>query len=122
MTNRQEEERRNFRRLLFDAPVSISGPPGTAESRLIDISLKGALVSRPENYPLAPPSQVTLEVTLPDSDIRISMTTVVAHAQQETIGLNCTHIDMESVTHLRRLIELNLGDTDLLDRELSALG
>jgi len=30
-------------------------------------------------------------------------------------------IDVDSMTHLRRLIELNLGDPTLLERELKAL-
>ena len=31
------------------------------------------------------------------------------------------HIDLESISHLRRLVELNLGDSSLLERELAAL-
>jgi hypothetical protein len=38
------------------------------------------------------------------------------------VGLHCRHIDIESLAHLRRLIELNLGDPALLERELAALG
>ena len=36
-------------------------------------------------------------------------------------GLHCLAIDIDSVTHLRRLVELNLGDPALLEREVSAL-
>jgi hypothetical protein len=36
-------------------------------------------------------------------------------------ALLCHSIDIDSVTHLRRLVELNLGNADLLQRELSAL-
>jgi len=32
------------------------------------------------------------------------------------------HIDLDSISHLRRLVELNLGDEALLERELAALG
>lgn len=45
----------------------------------------------------------------------------MAHCNGEQAGLLCLTIDIDSVTHLRRLVELNLGDTDLLERELSHL-
>ena len=45
----------------------------------------------------------------------------LAHCHGRLAGLVCTSIDLDSITHLRRLVELNLGDPDLLDRELSAL-
>jgi hypothetical protein len=46
----------------------------------------------------------------------------VAHQENDEMGLNCKDIDVDSITHLRRLVELNLGDPKLLERELSALG
>ena len=45
----------------------------------------------------------------------------VAHREGRRAGLACQSIDVDSVTHLRRLVELNAGDPDLLQRELSAL-
>ncbi len=38
------------------------------------------------------------------------------------LGLRCEDIDVDSITCLRRLVELNLGEPELLERELSALG
>ncbi|HXK57002.1 MAG TPA: PilZ domain-containing protein, partial [Gammaproteobacteria bacterium] len=38
------------------------------------------------------------------------------------LGLRCVSIDMESIGHLRRLVELNLGDAELLHRDLESLG
>jgi hypothetical protein len=37
-------------------------------------------------------------------------------------GLQWQHIDVASLTHLRRLLELNLNEPGLLDRELADLG
>jgi hypothetical protein len=51
----------------------------------------------------------------------IVMAVSVAHQGAGRIGLDCTHIDIESAQHLRRLVELNLGDDALLHRELAAL-
>jgi len=38
------------------------------------------------------------------------------------IGFRWDRIDLDSFAQLKRLVELNLGDPDLLNRELSALG
>jgi hypothetical protein len=51
----------------------------------------------------------------------ITMETRVVHREGDDAGLRCLSIDLDSVTHLRRLVELNLGDPALLDRELSEL-
>ena len=45
----------------------------------------------------------------------------VAQAQELQLGLVCRSIDLDSVTHLRRLLELQLGDPTLLERDLAAL-
>ena len=39
----------------------------------------------------------------------------------QSIGFHCQLIDLDSITHLKRLVELNLADEGLLHRELSAL-
>lgn len=52
----------------------------------------------------------------------IKMDITVAYIEDQQIGLDCKGIDLDSITHLRRLVELNLGDANLLKRELMALG
>ena len=49
------------------------------------------------------------------------MQTAVAHIDANSVGFICEHIDLDSISHLKRLVELNLGDEDLLHRELHAL-
>jgi hypothetical protein len=44
------------------------------------------------------------------------------HAERGQIGFECEHIDIDSISNLRRLVELNLGDAELLERQLGALG
>ncbi|MCX8018285.1 MAG: PilZ domain-containing protein, partial [Rhodocyclaceae bacterium] len=51
----------------------------------------------------------------------ISMSATIAHLAGRHVGLHCDSIDLDSVTHLRRLVELNAGDASLLERELAAL-
>jgi hypothetical protein len=47
---------------------------------------------------------------------------VLTRTRDDLLGFVCRHIDLESISHLRRLVELNLGDESLLERELAALG
>jgi hypothetical protein len=45
----------------------------------------------------------------------------IVHLEGAHVGIKCLDIDVGNLTRLRRLIELNTGDADLVDRELSLL-
>ena len=113
-------ERRQFWRAAFHSPVLLAGPAAAAEGELLDISLKGALVQVPPAWPGKLGDACRLELRLAD-DAAIVMDATVAHLQGRHLGLRCKGIDLDSVTHLRRLVELNAGDPALLERELQAL-
>jgi len=121
MSPEEENERRHFHRILFDAPVTVSDAEQEISTRLIDISLNGVLLEMTPSSPWKPGDRLDLNIRLGDEAF-IDMQAVVAHSERGQLGLTCEHIDMESIAHLRRLVELNLGDEGLLERELSALG
>ena len=118
----EEHNRRRFHRILFDAPVSISDANGSHLDTVIDISLKGALIGRPPNWSGSINDEVELDVKLGDGELHIRMEGSVAHIEEGQLGIQCNKIDIDSISHLRRLAELNLGDADLVERELDALG
>lgn len=89
---------------------------------VVDISLNGALVRPVGDPPTGAGAQGVLELPLAGTAVVIRMDVAVAHLRGAVIGLQCNRIDLESMTHLRRLMELNLGDPDLVERELMALG
>ncbi len=127
------DERRHFKRIPFDAEAELSSSSGRWRSRLIDLSLHGALVERPTDWVGATGEPCLLHIHLAGNDISIHMEVMATHVEcpegtqypegtrPGKIGLRCTHIDIDSIAHLRRFVELNLGDTALLNRELSAL-
>jgi PilZ domain len=117
-------QQRRYSRLPFHtaSTLSLEGRVPGFETDLIDISLKGALVHRPPQLDAEPGTAAVLRVKLEDSPVTIVMNGTLAHLSHERVGLHCHSIDMESITHLRRLLELNLGDPELLERELLALG
>ncbi len=112
-------EQRRFKRIPFDTPVRIVSE---VSAQLIDISLKGALLVKPSDWTGAPQQPITIVVPLDSDGASIRMEGRVAHVEGNRIGVVCRHIDVDSITHLRRLVELNTGDTELLQRELSELG
>lgn len=116
------DEHRQFQRISFEAQAFISHGDERWETQLLDISLKGALLSLPPQWKGDVGTQLGLELVIEKGVLVIRMQTKVAHIEQDHLGLCCLHIDLESMAHLRRLVELNLGDVDLLKREFHALG
>lgn len=118
----QGNERRRFWRAGFSAPVKLVNDTIAVEARLDDISLKGALLDVPEGWAGKVGDRCRLHLRLGgDDDEEIAMWTRVSHIDGHKLGLACEDIDLDSITHLRRLVELNSGDPTLLERELSAL-
>lgn len=118
-------ERRHFIRIAFDAPAQFTTGHGTVAAQVLDLSLKGALLRVPAGQALAVGMPCLLAIQLGPADAHISMSAELAHLDTgpdgTQVGVLCRVIDLDSVTHLRRLIELQMDDPALLDRELGDL-
>lgn len=115
-------DKRRFSRITFAAPAQLVCPGGEWISEVIDLSLKGALLSSPAGWSGAPGDICALRIPLDaGAETEICMQATVAHTGNGRIGLKCHEIDIDSLTHLRRLVELNLANEDLLQRELGTL-
>jgi hypothetical protein len=114
-------ERRHFIRVTFNAPALLTTAGDTISAHVLDLSLKGALVILPPHALLEPGTLCQLTVALTGTGNHIAMSTEVTHVQGHHTGLICRGIDLDSATHLRRLIELQLGDPALLERDLAEL-
>lgn len=114
-------ERRHFIRVTFDAPALLTTADQTFSVHVLDLSLKGALVAMAPGSALIPGTLCQLTVPLTSTSDHIAMSTEVAHMENHFAGLLCRSIDLDSVTHLRRLIELQLGAPALLERDLAEL-
>lgn len=119
-------EKRHFTRIQFDAIATIQSGQEVWDTKVIDISMKGALIEKPdlddadrEAFEIDQP--IELNLTLSDNTTHIIMQGRIAHVDQHSLGCVCEHIDVDSVSHLRRIVELNTGSQDLLERELDAL-
>jgi hypothetical protein len=117
----ETDERRRFSRIAFHRPAELDVRIASATCEVLDLSLRGALVEAPVAFPAQVGQRCTLAVRLDAGVAEIRMEGEIVHCEGTQVGLRCVEIDLDSIMHLRRLVELNLGDEEALHRELSAL-
>ena len=119
------KEQRHFSRIPFDADVRITDLQGgsTHSAQLLDISLKGALTTQPDASiaEIRRAYQLEMLLTASGSDVKLQMEASIAHMEDGRIGFQYQNMDLDTATHLHRLVELNLGDEKLMERELAEL-
>lgn len=114
-------DRRQFSRILFDAWAEIRQGEKSWHATVVDLSLNGALLGEPVDWEVDKTRPLVVAIRL-EPHATIQMTVLWRHHKNGQIGFECQHIDIDSITNLRRLVELNLGNPELLERELGALG
>lgn len=113
-------DRRRFKRIGFDARTELSQNGQRWNVRLVDLSLKGLLVERPDPWTGDSAQPFLVDIYL-SPDTCVEMDVKLMHDNNQQLGFACMHIGLQSISHLKRLIELNLADHKELDRELAAL-
>ncbi len=120
MSGEQHPNHRHFHRVAHDARVTITSGDRIWSGTVQDISLKGCLVLLARDWQVEAGRAYRLAIHL--SPVRvIEMDTVLAHQNGQQVGFRCVRIDLDSITELRRMVELNLGDHSLLDRDIQSL-
>ena len=112
------EEKRNFGRVSFVTAVHLDAEGLRFEGELLDISLKGALVRVDSNAGLSLGMACHLVIELANGDIALDFSAETAHLHEDCVGFRFTASDPDSFSHLRRLLELNTGDPERVEREL----
>ena len=117
---------RHFTRIPFDVETHILSTDGNQQwsCTLIDISLNGALTSRPADWSAKCGDNYKLELQLGsehEEALRLHMDVKVIHIEHDHMGFEIMEMDVDTASHLHRLIELNTGDTNILKRELAEL-
>ncbi|CAM3263607.1 PilZ domain-containing protein [Pseudomonas floridensis] len=113
-------DRRRFKRIAFDAKTDMKQGDQSWKVQLVDLSLKGLLIEKPDPWTGDPDQNFLVDIHL-SPDVYVEMDARLAHDHNGQLGFVCLHIGLQSISHLKRLIELNLGDQAELDRELAAL-
>lgn len=113
-------DKRRYHRIFYGTSAQLSCDEINQPCRLVDLSLKGCLLrfDGPWQGDLEKVYILTFSLS---EDHTITMALSISHIVDDTAGFKCEHIDIDSITHLRRLVELNLGNSELLERDLPAL-
>jgi len=115
------KERRHFSRVKFVTDVIVQSEDQRYEGELVDISLNGALFHTRNFVEIEPGDTCELSFSLTSSDVHLTFKSLLVHAFNGHLGFKFISEDIETVAHLRRLLELNLGDCDQISHELSFL-
>jgi len=113
-------ERRRFSRADFQGTAELDWQGQRFAVQLLDLSLKGALLEPPADWRADTGEAGTLHLHLGEP-VSIYMDVELAHLHADRAGFLCRRIDIDSLSHLRRLLELNLQDPHLAERELHQL-
>jgi hypothetical protein len=118
-------ERRKYSRVNFQGHCSLVldnvSKQRDFDASLIDISFKGALVSIATTEVELINEALHLHLKLEGSDITLLLNGIVSHQHEHFIGINFTTIDIDSMTHLKRIIEFNIGSDEDMHREFDQL-
>jgi c-di-GMP-binding flagellar brake protein YcgR len=113
------DERRKFQRVIFETKADINCKGTQYHGELLDISLQGALVKSTGSIPLEEGKRCELSIHLVDSDITMYFEADLVHRRGNKFGFKFISEDTETATHLRRLLELNIGSSEIIDREIA---
>ncbi len=114
-------ERRQFSRILYQAPAMLQQGDIQLTTCIHDLSLRGLLLWAVDEPNLDSDQLVDVAFTLPESEITIRLSGQLVRQNERILHIKIVHIDLESIAHLKRLVELNIGDDELLHRDLEHL-
>ncbi len=115
-----DSDRRRFQRIAFEAVAELKQDDKHWRGLVHDLSLHGMLMERPVGWDGNPQQPLLAHVEL-GAGVALHMEMTLVRDEQDALALACQHIDLDSISHLRRLVELNSGDPELLERELAML-
>lgn len=109
---------RYYSRISFvvDAEVLVDGKQTPGE--MLDLSLRGTLLNLDSASALVIGESYPIVIHLPSSDITIRVDAELVHQNGNYSGFKFQSLDVESMAHLRNILDLNIGNHDKLDDEM----
>ncbi len=115
------QNRRKFSRIKFVTDVQIEFNNKIFPGELLDISLNGALFCSKSHISIKEGNCCKLRFALHPSEINLVFYAELVHLHQNKLGFKFLSEDIDTMSHLRRLLELNIGDHDKITRELLSM-
>lgn len=75
------------------------------EANILNISLNGAFIKFADFHILQPGDNWNIKIQLANSDVWLSFKSEVIHSQNRMVGVKFVHIDLDTMIHLRNLLE-----------------
>ncbi len=114
-------ENRRFSRIGFKINCNFKTKTSDYSCRVINLSLKGLLAEIDEDFNPDDLKAGIIEISLINSDIKISFESRLAHLDGKLAGFIFVRTDVESITHLRSILEANTGNPNKIESELQFL-
>lgn len=115
-------EKRVFSRTEYKSKGVLKAENQNTPVEIRDISLKGAMLCLPPHITVEKDGTYELVISLENSDVQIQTNATITHiSNDDTCGIRFNEIDIESLTHLRRIMEVNTGKTERIRAELGHL-
>ncbi|WP_026376974.1 PilZ domain-containing protein [Aestuariibacter salexigens] len=114
-------EKRRFNRVIVNSAATLCQGKQQWPVTLVDVSLQGALLSVSSPFDGDTSQSFLLDIPLPQLDTAIVLEGDIKHVREGLMGFHIELMDIDSATQLRRVVELNLADESLLQRDLDAL-
>ena len=115
------DERRQYQRVNFDTTARLLKDDQSFDCQIVDLSIHGVLLRLHGVLPSKIDAVYDLEIPLSDDKTCIKMSLKLAHQNPENLGFVCENIDLDSITHLRKIVEFNSGDSAALERDFATL-
>jgi len=110
-------KQRNAHRIPFETVAMVIHADHSHACDLSNLSLQGALLTTPKPLPLEIGDRCGLSVFLPSSELTLEFAVELMRSEGNAYGFNFIEADDVTLAHLRRLLELNLGDAELAEQE-----
>ena len=115
------EDKRRLSRVDFYTSGNLMWSGRSIPFELVNISLKGVLLSIPSNENLDMGETGKIDILLPNSSLKISVDATLVHREKSNFGFKFLEIDLDSMIHLRKLMEYNTADPKKIGEELAFL-
>ena len=117
----EDSESRRFERTDFKVRGFIGVENSEVPFSIVNISLQGILISPDRDLVLERNTAYPLRISLPHSEISIVTQAELMHREGGQFGFRFNLVEADGMIHLRRLLELNSGSEDSMEKELAFL-
>jgi hypothetical protein len=115
------EEKRRFRRIACIEKVIFQCGEGVIEAEMLDISLKGALLELNDEAAISTGDKCRITLNLKDSDIFLQFLAELVHRRNNLVGVKFVHMDIDTLIHLRSLLEARTANPQQVMDEIAFL-